>query len=66
MYNQLLTYSFKNSRYNFLNSISQAKQAALNVFIVIFKNFVKLIKELYFLLNNSHPPEVKFEKQKES
>ena len=66
MTDELLAYGLKYGRNYFLDTVSKTEKAALYIFVVVFQNLIKLIKELNLPLNYNHPSEVELEQQEES
>ena len=63
---KLITHSLKDGWHDFLYTICQAKEAALNVFVIVSQDFIKLVEEFDILLNGCHPSEIKFDQEQES
>jgi len=59
----LIAYRFENGRNDLLDAISQAKEAALHVFVIILENFIELIEEFDLSLHSCHPSKVQLEQQ---
>ena len=65
MKSQLLANRLKDRRDNLLNAVSQTQEAALDIFVIVPKNFVKFVEEFDLLLEGGHPSEVQLDKEQE-
>jgi len=61
---QLFCHCLEDGRHYFEDTINQAKQAALNILVIVSQNSVKHIEELDLVLDNRHPAEVQLKQEK--